>query len=89
MLFLCQIQLVVAKIVFGRDEKTVNEAPVEKLGEIFTARKRSMGQGNIFSSMCQEFCTQGGVPGQVHHPGRYPPRQVHPPAGTPPNQVHP
>ena len=26
---------------------------------IFTARKRSLGQGNIFSSMCQEFCPQG------------------------------
>ena len=27
---------------------------------IITARKRSLGQGNIFSSMCQEFCLQGG-----------------------------
>ena len=27
---------------------------------IFTARKRSLGQGTIFRSMCQEFCTQGG-----------------------------
>ena len=26
---------------------------------IFTARKRSLGQGNIFSSMCQEFCSRG------------------------------
>ena len=26
----------------------------------FTARKRSLGQGNIFSSMCQEFCPRGG-----------------------------
>ena len=25
-----------------------------------TARKRSLGQGNIFSSVCQEFCTHGG-----------------------------
>ena len=24
-----------------------------------TARKRSLGQGNIFTSMCQEFCSQG------------------------------
>ena len=32
---------------------------------IFTARKRSLGQGNIFSSVCQEFCSQargGGIP---------------------------
>ena len=25
-----------------------------------TARKRSLGQGNIFIGMCQEFCSQGG-----------------------------
>ena len=29
---------------------------------IFTARKRSLGQGNIFTSVCQEFCPQRGVP---------------------------
>ena len=28
---------------------------------IITTCKRSLGQGNIFSSMCQEFCSQGGV----------------------------
>ena len=27
---------------------------------ICTARKRSLGQGNIFTSVCQEFCPQGG-----------------------------
>ena len=27
---------------------------------IFTARKRSLGQGNIFSNVCQEFCPPGG-----------------------------
>ena len=32
---------------------------------IFTARKRSLGQSNIFRSMCQEFCSQGG--GVVSH----------------------
>ena len=26
-----------------------------------TARKWSLGQGNIFRSMCQEFCSQGGA----------------------------
>ena len=31
--------------------------------EIITARKRSLGQGNIFRSMCQEFCSRGeGLP---------------------------
>ena len=29
---------------------------------IFTARKRSLGQGNIFTSVCHEFCPQRGVP---------------------------
>ena len=28
-----------------------------------TTHKRSLGQGNIFRSVCQEFCSQGGVPG--------------------------
>ena len=28
---------------------------------IFTARKRSLGQGNIFRSVCQDFCPQGGA----------------------------
>ena len=27
--------------------------------KIFTARKRSLGQGNIFIGVCQEFCSQG------------------------------
>ena len=40
----------------------------------FTARKPSLGQGYIFTSMCQEFCSQGGawsrgVPGPGGMPG--------------------
>ena len=39
-----------------------------------TARKRSLGQGKIFRSVCQEFCSQGeclvwGGPGGVSGPG--------------------
>ena len=61
---------------------------------IFTARKGSLGQGNIFRSVCQEFCSQGGNtwaarPGSGTPPGtRYtphPPRTRH----TPRDQVHP
>ena len=26
---------------------------------IFTAHKRSLGQGNVFTGMCQSFCSQG------------------------------
>ena len=29
--------------------------------ELFTARKQSLGQGNIFIGVCQEFCSQGGA----------------------------
>ena len=64
---------------------------------IFTARKRSLGQGNIFRSVCQEFCPQWGSTWadppltprtrQVH-PGtrQVPPGTRYPPdqAGTPP-----
>ena len=67
---------------------------------MFLPPATKLGQGNIFSSMCQEFCpqvvgkylgrytspcTQGGVPGQEHPPGK-----VHLPwtgthqSGTPP-----
>ena len=44
---------------------------------LITARKRSLGQGNIFAPVCHS----------VHrgeYLGRYPPGQVHPLAGTPP-----
>ena len=38
--------------------------------QVVTARKRSLGQGNIFIGVCQEFCSQGGclLPG-VSVPG--------------------
>ena len=58
-------------------------------GRIFTARKRSLGQGNIFSSVCQEFCSYGGVclsacwdttpPGSRHPPPEQVPQEQAPP----------
>ena len=55
-----------------------------------TARKRSLGQGNIFCSVCQEFCTAGGGLASVHA-GIPPPLTRHAPGtdtppgpGTPP-----
>ena len=52
---------------------------------LVTTRKRSLGQGNIFTSLCHSVHKGGGVPGQVppspgqvHHPPRY----------TPPGAVH-
>ena len=54
---------------------------------IITARKRSLGQGDIFSSVCQEFCPQGGLPQCMlgyHPPGtRLPPGSDTPRPGTP------
>ena len=32
----------------------------DDLIDLFTARKRSLGQGNIFTNVCQEFCSRGG-----------------------------
>ena len=63
---------------------------------MFLPLATKLGQGNIFRSVCQEFCPRGGstwagtpplgryTPRQVHHPDRYTPQ-----AGTPPRQVHP
>ena len=61
--------------------------------EIITTRKRSSGQGNIFSSVCQEFCPQGGLP-QCMLGYHNPPDQVSPPTRqtpvtSPPDQASP
>ena len=62
---------------------------------IVTARKRSLGQGNIFSSVCQEFCSQGGLPQcmlEYHHtppPEADPLGADTPRADTPPEQTTP
>ena len=48
---------------------------------LFTARKRSLGQGNIFISVCQEFCSRGGV----HGPRGVCSRGVH--GGDPPRRL--
>ena len=54
---------------------------------IFTVRKRSLGQGNIFSSVCQQFCSQGGLPQGLGIPrSRKPPS---PGPGIPPADPHP
>ena len=42
---------------------------------IFTARKRSLGQGNMFTGVC---LSTGGVPDQVHPPGADTPLSRHP-----------
>ena len=55
-----------------------------------TARKRSLGQGNIFIGVCQEFCSQGGV--CLSACWDTPPWEQTPPspaADTPPEQTHP
>ena len=50
---------------------------------LITAHKRSLGQGNIFTNMCQEFCSQGVCPiacwDTIPLEGRHPPWQGDPP----------
>ena len=54
-----------------------------------TARKRSLGQGNIFIGVCQEFCSQGGSLPQCML-GCHPPEQTPPPwEQTPPGDYVP
>ena len=40
--------------------------------QIFTARKRSLGQGNFFTPISQSFCSPGG--GGTRPLGRHPPQ---------------
>ena len=60
------------------------------LSWLITARKRSLGQGNIFTSVCHSFCSQGGYawhacplpqactpPGHTCPPGMHAPPQAH------------
>ena len=57
---------------------------VSIMDSIITARKRSLGQGNIFTSVCQEFCSWGvgGVcSGGVPAPGESGPRGCACPGG--------
>ena len=61
----------------------------QRLVEIFTARKRSLGQGNIFISVCQEFCSQGGSTWAGTPPGRHTPPLGKPPRQTSPGQTPP
>ena len=68
---------------------------------LFIARKRSLGQGNIFSSVCQEFCPQVGVclsaywdtthppPGPPNPLQQTPPRSRHPAGADIPQRRHP
>ena len=69
----------------------LNKGRKEEVIIIFTAPKRSFGQGNIFSSVCEEFCSHRGSalvhpweqtpppePGTPQGPDT--PRSRHPPA---------
>ena len=59
---------------------------------IFTARKPSLGQGNVFTPICQSFCSQGEctcartdtIPGRHTPFGKYPPKQTPLPLGRHP-----
>ena len=68
---------------------------------LFLPTATNLGQGNIFRSVCQEFCSQGGLPhcmlGYTHWTrGRHPAMSRHPPQEqipqdqrqAPPGTVH-
>ena len=63
---------------------------------VITARKRNLGQGNIFIGVCQEFCSQGAVGVCLSACWDTPPREQTPmpphpppPRSTPPEQTLP
>ena len=88
----CVLQIVVNFIIklfaiYRCSSSTCLRNILKRLKHLVTARKRSFGQGNIFRSVCQEFCPQGGSTWAGTPPRtRYtPPDQVHSPKpGTPP-----
>ena len=68
--------------------------PLSPISFIFTARKRSLGQGNSFRSACQEFCPQWGgshgTPWQGGPSGKETPLARRPPwQGDPPSRPTP
>ena len=61
-----------------------------KVMYVITASKRSLGQSNIFRSMCQEFCPRGeGGSALVHAGIRHPLGSRYPPWKQPPWTRHP
>ena len=89
----------VAELQEACNDKTIASKTILKYRDcLFTARKRSLGQGNIFTPVCQSFCSRGegstwagtlppgpGTPQTRYTPPgtRYPPKP-----GTPPLAVH-
>ena len=57
---------------------------------MITARRRSLGQGNIFTPVCHSVHGGSTWAGTPHHGTRYIPRiRYTPVSGTPPDQVYP
>ena len=81
------------RIIFNHICLTVAQCVCTSLWAVITARKRTLGHGNIFRSVCQEFCPRGG--GLPQRMLRYHPlgtKQAPPPrdqAGTPPGPGRP
>ena len=46
------------KCELTRQRRDVMKAQVSGFSSILTARKRSLGQGNVFTPVCQSFCSQ-------------------------------
>ena len=82
--------LLLLVLFFCRSECTVFHAPTA--GALLLPAATKLGQGNIFTSVCQEFLSTGGgrVSASVHAGIHQPPPQPRRPPGTrpPPEQTH-
>ena len=65
-------------------------SPYQKSAQLVTVHKRSLGQGNAFTPICQSFCSKGGVvytpPGQIPSGRHLPP---HSETATKAGDTHP
>ena len=65
----------------GRIEMSLRLETPEAASFLPAATK--LGQGNIFTSVCQEFCPQGGRVSSSVHAGIHPPQQTSPAQSRP------
>ena len=86
--------------VYYRHHGCYNAVSMHPTGMLLLPPANKVWEDYVFTCVCQSFCSQGGLPGQVHPPSPRPctpPQQVHslpPPWQVPPDrytpvQVHP
>ena len=73
---------------FSSEEDSKTNKYHFRIRNILLPAATKLGQGNIFTSVCQEFCTQGGSASASVHAGMQPPKQT-PPWSRTPRTRHP